>query len=393
LPGAGLLRWQNSILQRHYAHDREKMYFSSILASILIGFALLLLVIPIGLKVLAPELFEARTRALFLPIEFALMFACFGAYGLLMRGYYNAGRVIFTAASFIVTLASLFLTGGFPGSIVTPCLILLPVIVHLLYGHRIGWMSAAAILVIVGLQWAVVYNFNIILPDYTSTTSPNTNLAIVFLVAFGAIQSGIAFYQRQNQKLNEELNEERRNLERQANHDSLTGLKNPRFFYSQLENQRQIALQNGSRHAVIYMDLDDFKLTNDGHGHMVGDRVLKVVAARLTNCVGDGDTVARMGGDEFAILVTSCVGDAALKELRNRLQQSIGVPVEVGGQICNVGTSVGYALYPEDADTSQKLLQLADQDMYRDKSLKGTHLNTTGRLEGQSGKSDKVDAA
>ena len=393
LPGIGLLRWQGNILRHHYAHDRQKMYFSSILASILIGFALLLLVFPISLMVFVPDLFDAQAHAVFLPIEFVLMLFCLGAYVLLMKGAYNAGRNIFVAASIVVTLASTYLTGGFPDSIVTPCLILLPVIVHLLYGHKIGWIFAAVLLVVVGLQWAIVSNWGIVLPDYTSKTSPDTSVAMVFLVAFGAIQSAIALYQRQNQKLNEELLTERKNLEYLANHDSLTGLFNPRVFYEQLDAHEQDASKSGEGFAVVYMDLDDFKQVNDNHGHMVGDRVVKIIAERLEACIGDDDIVARMGGDEFAILVASNINDASLLNLRGRLQQAVCEAIVTENISCTVGISIGYALYPVDAQNSQALLQKADQDMYRDKSLKTSRHCPEDAQKGLSVENRKSHAA
>ncbi len=301
------------------------------------------------------------------------MFACFLANFLLLRGHFDLGRNFFTATIFVAIFSSLFLTGGFPVSIATPCLILLPVIAYLLYDQKTGNQMAAAVLSLAGLQWLAVEISGAQMPNFASTTHNEVGVVIAFLVAFITIQSGIAFYQRQNSKLNKELAEERHNLNRKANNDPLTDLYNHRYFCDRLDGR----VADGGRepYAVVFVDLDDFKKINDGYGHHVGDDILQTTAARLKNCIREADIVARMGGDEFAILVNSEVSDKSLKELRCRIRRSICSPIVVDGGRHRVGASIGYAIHHQNHANTQHLLQQADQDMYRDKLLKARRLD------------------
>ncbi len=113
----------------------------------------------------------------------------------------------------------------------------------------------------------------------------------------------------------------------------------------------------------MFLDLDGFKDVNDRHGHAAGDAVLRGVADRLRAGVRPSDTVARVGGDEFVILVENAT-DAGLEALRSRLRRAVCAPIEVAGQTLNVGVSVGVARADRGATTPQDLLSRADARMY-----------------------------
>lgn len=153
-----------------------------------------------------------------------------------------------------------------------------------------------------------------------------------------------------------------------AHHDSLTGLTNRALFYDRLETSLRSASRNNSRVALLYLDLNEFKSINDTRGHEAGDEVLREVARRLVSGTRQTDTIGRMGGDEFTVLLTEIpdsplVIETAIAKIRNIL----GAPIELAGQTFSITASIGAALYPEDGDTAQQLLIKADTNMYLNK--------------------------
>ena len=120
--------------------------------------------------------------------------------------------------------------------------------------------------------------------------------------------------------------------------------------------------------AVLFLDLDHFKVVNDTLGHGAGDRLLVEVAARMRASVRAEDLVARMGGDEFAILQMLPDHEAQTAALAERLLAMVSAPYDIGGRSVGIGVSIGIAMYPDDAMTSDALLRQADIALYRAKS-------------------------
>ncbi len=153
----------------------------------------------------------------------------------------------------------------------------------------------------------------------------------------------------------------------QAYHDGLTGLPNRNLFLDRL----QVALNHAARHtrnlAVLFLDLDHFKKINDTLGHAAGDELLHEVARRLCEAVREEDTVSRLGGDEFTIILTSAETSAAVAVVARRILQTISRPFRLRGQDVFVGTSIGISLYPQDGTEAETLIKNADNAMYRAK--------------------------
>jgi|GEM_PF-262148 len=156
-------------------------------------------------------------------------------------------------------------------------------------------------------------------------------------------------------------------IEYQAYHDALTGLPNRLLFRDRLTVALAHAKRMRTPLAVMFLDLDSFKYVNDTLGHSVGDELLKLVAGRLTEALREEDTIARMGGDEFTILLANLSSADHAPVIAQKLLDSVAQPLRVEGHELFVTTSVGIALYPGDGESAEALLQSADNAMYRAK--------------------------
>jgi len=152
--------------------------------------------------------------------------------------------------------------------------------------------------------------------------------------------------------------------EHQAHHDELTGLCNRKLLIRRTDKALAQAASAGARAGFLLLDLDRFKEVNDTLGHPVGDRLLRIVAHRLTHSVRPGDVVARMGGDEFAVLLPSVREVTAAREVAARLRAALAEPIRLEGMSFDIEASVGIALYPDDASGFEVLMQHADVAMY-----------------------------
>lgn len=155
-----------------------------------------------------------------------------------------------------------------------------------------------------------------------------------------------------------------------ATHDALTGLPNRTLLPDRLERMILHAQRYERSVAVVFVDLDNFKLINDSLGHSAGDDLLKEAAARMARCVRSTDTVVRLGGDEFVLVIDCDRNDAhAIETAVKRLRETIHQPVELAGKCYHVTCSMGVAIYPADGDAAETLLHNADAAMYRAKEL------------------------
>lgn len=152
-----------------------------------------------------------------------------------------------------------------------------------------------------------------------------------------------------------------------AHHDLLTGLPNRRLFLDRLEQEVKHAKRSGLPLAVLFMDLDGFKVVNDSLGHEVGDRLLSDVAKRLTDCVREDDTVARLGGDEFTVILTGTRQRKDVERVAHTIVDLLAMPFPIAQQLIQISVSIGITFYPQDASSPVALLEAADQAMYKAK--------------------------
>jgi diguanylate cyclase (GGDEF)-like protein/PAS domain S-box-containing protein len=177
-------------------------------------------------------------------------------------------------------------------------------------------------------------------------------------------------------------------IEYQAYHDVLTSLPNRLLFRDRITVALAHARRSRRAVAVMFLDLDQFKLVNDTLGHTVGDGLLRGAADRLVECVRADDTVARMGGDEFTILLSDIPDMRAAATVAQKVLESISRPIDVDGHELFITTSIGIALFPDDGMDTETLLKNADRAMYRAKEMGRNNYQfaTRGAVEASAGR-------
>lgn len=177
-----------------------------------------------------------------------------------------------------------------------------------------------------------------------------------FLQAVTGILSGIII-----------KNNHERQLSQMSFEDDLTGLPNRRLFLKQLEYVLQRVKRSFDKIAVLYLDLDRFKPVNDLYGHDIGDQLLIEVSQRIKSCLREMDVLARIGGDEFVVLLELFRNHNEITRLKDRIKGEIRQPFIIKENRIKIDVSIGISFYPEDGHTCSELIKMADQAMYMDK--------------------------
>lgn len=167
-------------------------------------------------------------------------------------------------------------------------------------------------------------------------------------------------------------------IEYVAHHDELTGLPNRTLMHDRMKTALRRVQRTGRKMGVLVLDLDHFKRINDSLGHFAGDELLKTVALRLVSAVRDSDTVCRMGGDEFVVILPDINSRADIEKVCNKILDLISQPIDVGFNVLNVTPSIGLSMAPDDGVSAEDLLKHADIAMYRAKQTgrNGYHVFT-----------------
>lgn len=156
-------------------------------------------------------------------------------------------------------------------------------------------------------------------------------------------------------------------LQHSAHYDELTGLPKRGLFFDRLHLALTRARRGHERMSLLFIDLNKFKQVNDSFGHGVGDQLLKIVAARLTACLRDSDTVARIGGDEFVLLIENVELTEHATTVAQKIRDALALPMQIDELVLQIIPSIGIAHYPENGDSETLLLKYADAAMYADK--------------------------
>lgn len=222
--------------------------------------------------------------------------------------------------------------------------------------------------------------------SYLENLQKRNSYITVALVLLGALcLSGILILfilrkeGKQKQIIINQLELLKKELEKKAAHDSLTGLPNRRLFQDRIERIVARSKRDESRFALMFLDLDGFKDINDKYGHETGDKVLIKVSEILLKNIREEDTIARIGGDEFIILL-NCIPDKKHPSLiAERVLESFNTIIEIEDKKCKIGISIGISIYPDDSQNINNLITLADNAMYTVKAENKNHYKYAGK--------------
>ena len=199
------------------------------------------------------------------------------------------------------------------------------------------------------------------------------NGKIIGTVGAGRDITELKKIQHDLEKSLKKLDQQREQLEYQANHDSLTGLPNRILFMDRLQQSIKLAKRNKKQVAVLFIDLDHFKEINDSLGHHIGDKVLVEVTARMQSHMRSADTLSRLGGDEFCIILNDIKDVDDISKIVVDGMNALKEPLNIENNSFYIGMSVGISMYPYDGEAASTLLQNADAAMYK---AKGDGRNT-----------------
>jgi diguanylate cyclase (GGDEF)-like protein/PAS domain S-box-containing protein len=242
-------------------------------------------------------------------------------------------------------------------------------------GHRLGLSNTAN-----GNEWSILGRRVETTAVHANGTRLPVELALTRVRVSDDMTSVIYAFVR-------DISERRRGEEQltfMAYHDPLTGLANRTLAKQQLDHALARARRYGGSAALMFIDLDDFKLVNDRLGHAIGDRVLAAVGERLRDALRESDVLARQGGDEFLVVLADLKGDPSqgAENVARKLVEALAGPFVITDHELRISASVGIAVFPDDGADTEALLRHADLAMYRAKAAGGGGQRVAARPEG-----------
>jgi len=289
-----------------------------------------------------------------------------------LTGRFNLAVNLFVSSAYLAIVGSVVITGGHAESPSLQMLIVCPVYALLLAGRSVG-LAWSVLVVVTGLLFFGLDLAGLAFPQVMSESSVLIVDASIWMLLCAIVIVTVGLYDGIYQGLKTKLHAERNAFAYRATHDVLTGLPNRAMFNERLEHALERSLRSNQKNAVCYIDLDGFKPVNDRYGHPVGDQVLIELSQRMTSTVREVDTVASLGGDEFAILLEELVdADSAIPVIEKLLQQ-LADPILIDDRDIRLSASIGIALFPDDSSDADKLSRLADKAMYQAKKTKGRY--------------------
>jgi diguanylate cyclase (GGDEF)-like protein len=275
-----------------------------------------------------------------------------------------------TGVLFATTLPGL-ITGGLLSSPNLQIIIVVPVWAFLMAGNRNGLIwSAITILIILAYYIAEVMGVSF--PQTIPESAQATVKVVTWLVAVSLVVLCLFLYEINLVRLTERLQKEQNKLAHEASHDSLTGLLNRKSLLESVDDAINAHHQQQHKAAILYIDLDNFKPINDTYGHSMGDEILTIVTSKLRACIKSSDTVARIGGDEFIIVLHNIEAKEVSSRISRQVLNALNQKIVLRGKTFEVSASIGVAYIPQDGDTADALISLADQAMYRAKRQKNS---------------------
>lgn len=230
------------------------------------------------------------------------------------------------------------------------------------------WLAWGAFLYIMLIGYGHVSG-HLKLPAPADVIASSAQQWAVYLMSaaffFASLLLMVRYYKRAMAELLAEVRRQRDEIARLADYDLLTGLPVTRLANDRLDVACLRAARAGDRTALLFIDLDGFKAVNDAAGHEAGDHCLKVIAKRLQGALRAEDTVSRVGGDEFVVIMSSVSDRDGAAQLAGKLVETVAQPIEFGEQSFTLGASIGIALYPDHGNDGPTITRRADLAMYQ----------------------------
>ena len=311
------------------------------------------------------------------PIALGIVALCLIGYLMALLLLIWTENYVLCANFMITTLAvavvlGIQITGGYLESPISKLGLQLPVTAFLLMGlrHGLAWLVITLALS-AGLYWSAISGVGYVqlLQNQELVQAMDISLLFILVIMIGA---ALTVYEMINGLLTRQLHEERNRFEHKASHDHLTGVPNRFEFFRRLKSAIEQAQERRHKVGVVYLDLDGFKPINDLMGHHVGDEALKAVAKRLRGSLRLSDTTARMGGDEFALIIPGIHVPVDIQNILPKVLAAVREPITIDGVDVVVKASCGVAIYPVHAEDDSALCRYADMAMYRAKEISDT---------------------
>lgn len=300
-------------------------------------------------------------------LHIALGLAVVGIYGFRRRIPFRIKSALLVSLFWCIGIAGL-LTFGILGAGYW-WLVLSSLLVSTLYSVRAGIINAVVTtLFMAGVGFGFItgaLRFTTDIAAYALSVPAWVGLLIVAIVTPFIVFQAIAGYQQAMLELLDEARKQHEQIQQLATHDQLTGLPLPNLAADRLQVALHAARRAGKKVALLFIDLDGFKNVNDTLGHEAGDHVLQEVARRLLKAIRAEDTAARVGGDEFIVVLGGLPDDRVAAQIAKRAMQAISAPIDYAGVQTSVGVSIGMGVFPDHADDAQGLRRAADAAMYR----------------------------
>ncbi|MEO8103170.1 MAG: diguanylate cyclase [Betaproteobacteria bacterium] len=280
---------------------------------------------------------------------------------------YRAKLFIFIALFALIGASGVF-TLGLMGSGVW-FLVICSLLTSTFFSMRAGVMTAISVTLLLIVAAALFTTGVLRIPFdanvYAVSVTGWANLLIATAVMPFVVFTAVGEYQKTIFDLLHEVQQQRDHIAELAARDHLTGLPTANLANDRLQMKMQLALRNGTRVAVMFVDLNGFKAVNDTWGHEAGDLLLQEIAHRLRHCTREDDTVARIGGDEFVVLLGNLKNRQEAIPVAEKIIALVCQPVIYAGHSIASGASIGISIFPEDAADIATLRRLADRAMYQ----------------------------
>ncbi|HSC74867.1 MAG TPA: GGDEF domain-containing protein [Pseudomonadales bacterium] len=360
--GKELARLFDRMVNSGYLNDQETLYKARILAGIVSMYIMLMLV------TCGYILFFAPLSGGNIAVSMALLLTMTGGYlyVLYLLKYSNnyerciSAVIFFTYAGTVFGIAT---SGGPIDSPATPIMVI-PIILAFSLSTRHGGLKWSCIVATTHLLMIAINQWLFRFPQLLDTAYMTMHHLMHWVVTYFAIIFLMLIFESITHRLKQERDAERDRYAYLAAHDPLTGLANRSMFDSQLTRALANCDRNHNIVGLMMIDLDGFKPVNDQYGHDAGDLVLRTISERLQILLRKTDTIARMGGDEFAVILENVITPPGVDIVAGRVIAEINKPYEGLPASVKIGASVGVAMYPGHTSDEEKLRVFADRAMY-----------------------------